>query len=286
MAQPIRPPDSTLRVLLLAADRPTGRSYVRALERATIAVEWVRTVAELQARAQRLETTSPALVMVLPSDAEQVEPQMLADLAVHLSAAATRDGRERDGWRRHLQDAFRAYCSTRALSPRQEHVLELYLRGRNDKEIADLCCCAEATVYEHWRRMAKKASGLNKWDVVTDFHRFLAVGAAATPEPPPIRAPINPRVPNAASPDWSAAQISVALDRFRHVSAPGGTDGQSHQAHQRGDHRPGGHGPDRGTGNARDRSPHRPRQRMSPNRIHRLRRPRGQCPLHRPLPSG
>lgn len=184
MAQPIRPPDSTLRVLLLAPDRPTGRSYVRALERATIAVEWVRTIAELQARAQRMEATSPALVMVLPSDAERIEPQMLAELAVRLSAAS-RDGREHEGWRHHLQDAFRAYCSTRALSPRQEHVLELYLRGRNDKEIADLCSCAEATVYEHWRRMAKKASGLNKWDVVTDFHRFLAVGSARPPEPPP-----------------------------------------------------------------------------------------------------
>ena len=182
------PPDPTgLRVLLLAPDRPTGRSYVRALERATMTVEWVKSIAELFARAVRVDLPSPALVMVLPSQDEKLNPRVVADLAVQLSAGTlsgtapgTRTpGVDPEGWRTHLQDAFRAYSSHRALSPRQERVLELYLRGNNDKEIADVISCSEATVYEHWRRMARKAYGNHKWDVVTDFHRFLAGTALA-----------------------------------------------------------------------------------------------------------
>ena len=53
-------------------------------------------------------------------------------------------------------------------------MLELYLVGNNDKEIAEAFSCSGATVYEHWRRMARKANGACKSDVVTDFHRFLA----------------------------------------------------------------------------------------------------------------
>ena len=34
--------------------------------------------------------------------------------------------------------------------------------------------CAEATVHEHWRRMARKAGGTLRSDVIADFHRFLA----------------------------------------------------------------------------------------------------------------
>jgi DNA-binding CsgD family transcriptional regulator len=53
-------------------------------------------------------------------------------------------------------------------------ILRFYLDGRNDKEIAGLCGCSEATVYEHWRRMAKKVGGSQKGDAIADFHRFLA----------------------------------------------------------------------------------------------------------------
>jgi DNA-binding NarL/FixJ family response regulator len=177
---PQSPDQKPLRVLLLAPDQLTGRSYVRALEREAIAVEWARTVAELQARVHRFGVPSPALVMVLPSEAERVDPQLLAELARRLSAAGPPAqpydaSTGEPAWRMHLQEAFRAYCDQRALSPRQEYVLKLYLGGHNDKQIGELCHCSEATVYEHWRRMARKASGMNKWDVVTDFHRFLAV---------------------------------------------------------------------------------------------------------------
>jgi len=51
---------------------------------------------------------------------------------------------------------------------------ELYLVGNNDKEIAEAFRCSGAAVHAHWRRMARKAHGADKADVVTDFHRFLA----------------------------------------------------------------------------------------------------------------
>jgi len=168
------------RVLLLMSDRTAGRSYVRALQRATIAVDWVRTVADLDAFTRRADDAMPSVVLVVPSDDETLDPRTFADLAMRLVAetAAPDAGGDTQSWRQHLRDAFRAYCAHRALSPRQERVLALYLMGSNDKEMAGAFGCSEATVYEHWRRMARKASGVHKWDVVTDFHRFLA-GAAA-----------------------------------------------------------------------------------------------------------
>ena len=72
-----------------------------------------------------------------------------------------------------LESAFEIYTADRALSAQQKLILRLNLCGRNDKEIAALCGCAEATVYEHWRRMAKKVKGAQKCDVIADFHRFL-----------------------------------------------------------------------------------------------------------------
>ena len=78
-----------------------------------------------------------------------------------------------------LGDALGDYCVARALSARQRQVLELYLIGNNDKEIASSFNCSATTVYEHWRRMAKKANGAHKSDVVNDFHRFLATRSDA-----------------------------------------------------------------------------------------------------------
>jgi DNA-binding CsgD family transcriptional regulator len=59
------------------------------------------------------------------------------------------------------------------LSKQQRMILRMYLDGMSDKEIAQICRCSEATVYEHWRRMARKAGGSQKGDVISDFHRFL-----------------------------------------------------------------------------------------------------------------
>lgn len=77
---------------------------------------------------------------------------------------------------RDFSDTIEAYVRERNLSAKQRTILRLYLGGSNDKVIAEECACSVATVYEHWRRMAKKVGGTQKADVVADFHRFLDAG--------------------------------------------------------------------------------------------------------------
>jgi DNA-binding CsgD family transcriptional regulator len=79
-------------------------------------------------------------------------------------------------WGQHLESVLISYAALRGISGQQLVVLRFYLEGKNDKEIADVCQCSGATVYEHWRRMAKKSGGSLKGDVIADFHRFLAGG--------------------------------------------------------------------------------------------------------------
>jgi len=161
-------------VLLLAQDQFEGSSYVAALEKATVPVEWVTTASALRLRLNRADLPRPTLVMVLPSQQTSIEPSELASVVLRLTATdASRDG-DGDETTSALEQALNDYCSLRSLSPRQRQVLELYLIGDNDKEIACAFNCSATTVYEHWRRMAKKASGVHKSDVVNDFHRFLA----------------------------------------------------------------------------------------------------------------
>jgi DNA-binding CsgD family transcriptional regulator len=76
-------------------------------------------------------------------------------------------------WRKHLESVLLSYAQYRAISDQQLVVLKLYLEGNRDREIADICDCSGATIYEHWRRMAKKAGGSLKCDAISDFHRFL-----------------------------------------------------------------------------------------------------------------
>jgi DNA-binding CsgD family transcriptional regulator len=73
-----------------------------------------------------------------------------------------------------LGDIVSAFASSRGLSPRQRRILELHLSGKHDKEIASDLGCEQSTVYEHWRRMARKARGSRKSDLVADFHQYLA----------------------------------------------------------------------------------------------------------------
>jgi DNA-binding CsgD family transcriptional regulator len=73
-----------------------------------------------------------------------------------------------------LESAVASYAAHRGIHGQQLTVLKLYLGGKNDKEIAEMCGCSTATIYEHWRRMAKKLGASLKSDVVADFHRFLA----------------------------------------------------------------------------------------------------------------
>jgi DNA-binding CsgD family transcriptional regulator len=85
-----------------------------------------------------------------------------------------RESTERLSWGSHLDSVVASYATYRGISAQQLVVLKLYLQGKSDKEIADICQCSTATVYEHWRRMAKKLLATLKSDVVADFHRFLA----------------------------------------------------------------------------------------------------------------
>jgi len=155
-------------VLLFTQDWPTGRSYVEALEKATIPVEWVKSHSELQTRLDRVDLPRPALVMVLPTRNTPLQPTDLANMVSRLASDAGAKVA-----RPALDDSLNVYCSLRALSRRQRQVLELYLIGNNDKEIAESFRCSAATVYEHWRRMARKANGVHKSDAINDFHRFL-----------------------------------------------------------------------------------------------------------------
>lgn len=121
----------------------------------------------------------------VPYLTKPVSPLALAGLALRLSSPA----RTRKSWPpttyvpalleakqrgAHLDSVFRSYSVDRTLSRQQQLILKEYLSGKNDKEIAQTCRCSEATIYEHWRRMARKAGGSQKSDVIADFHRFLA----------------------------------------------------------------------------------------------------------------
>jgi DNA-binding NarL/FixJ family response regulator len=135
------------------------------------------------------ESAARLLGQGVPSLGKPVSPLALAGLALRLSLDARlplswRPGGRPDGGDRgadhhddrrgaHLDSLFSTYSAERVLSKQQRQILRLYLNGMNDKEIAQLCRCSEATVYEHWRRMARKAGGSQKGDVIADFHRFL-----------------------------------------------------------------------------------------------------------------
>jgi len=146
---------------------------VEALEKATVHVEWVKTASALRSRLDRADLPRPTVVMMLPSRQRSLPPTELARVVLRLTMNAKGDlGMERGT--APLVDSLNDYCAMRSLSGRQRQVLQAYLIGNNDKEIASSFNCSATTVYEHWRRMARKASGQHKSDVVNDFHRFLA----------------------------------------------------------------------------------------------------------------
>ena len=184
------------RVLLFTRDQPSGRSYVEALEKAAVQVEWVKTAAALRSRMERRDLPRPTVVMVLPSRQRSLPPTELARVVFRLTMNARAELGSQPGTASPLVDSLNEYCAMRSLSGRQRQVLEAYLVGNNDKEIASSFNCSATTVYEHWRRMARKASGQHKSDVVNDFHRFLA---ATRPEvvsqslPSVLGAPVRSR---------------------------------------------------------------------------------------------
>ena len=165
-------------VLLLAKDQSTAHPYADALRRAGIPVELVTTMSELQSRLTRTDLPPPGLFILLPTEMATLLPGDLVSVALQMTAGDDA-GPPAQPSTQSLDDSLNAYCAARSLSRRQRQVLELYLRGKNDKEIACSFECSATTVYEYWRRMAKKANGMHKSDVVNDFHGFLAARSAA-----------------------------------------------------------------------------------------------------------
>lgn len=82
--------------------------------------------------------------------------------------------------RGNLDLVISGFAASRGLSPRQRRILELHLSGKHDKEIASELGCEQSTIYEHWRRMAQKAGGSRKSDLIADFHRHLASSSEPT----------------------------------------------------------------------------------------------------------
>jgi DNA-binding NarL/FixJ family response regulator len=120
------------------------------------------------------ERAARLLAQGVPSLQKPVCPIALAGLALRLSLGASPPPwLPSDGADGRLEAAVASYASERVLSKQQRLILRQYLHGMNDKQIAELCGCSEATVYEHWRRMARKAGGNYKGDAIADFHRFL-----------------------------------------------------------------------------------------------------------------
>jgi DNA-binding NarL/FixJ family response regulator len=115
----------------------------------------------------------------VPSVSKPVSPMVLTELALRVLSNADRAPRGRASGEAtndlgRMEPMLGDYSRLRLFSHRQQAILKLYLNGQNDKEIAYRLQCAASTVYEHWRRMAKKTGGAQKGDVVADFHRFLA----------------------------------------------------------------------------------------------------------------
>lgn len=110
----------------------------------------------------------------VPSLTKPVCPAALAALALRMSLESRADASPESKQRStHLESVFNTYSTERVLSKQQQMILRLYLSGMSDKEIAHTSNCSEATIYEHWRRMARKAGGSHKGDAIADFHRFL-----------------------------------------------------------------------------------------------------------------
>jgi len=134
--------------------------------------------------AERLtgDTAAVLLSRGVPSIHKPINPFVLSMLALDLSvetsaAPAALVSQPVAGALARPHPSFEnlvaAYASSRRLSKQQALILDLYLNGKSDKEIAEHCACSGATVYEHWRRMAKKSGGRQKSDLIADFHRYL-----------------------------------------------------------------------------------------------------------------
>jgi len=103
-----------------------------------------------------LALTGLAVRLSLGSSAPWSTPPFGAPVAPAPAPPAARSSSPGFG----LDSLVDTYATERVLSKQQRTILRLYLAGHNDKEIAQICRCSEATVYEHWRRMARRQSCL------------------------------------------------------------------------------------------------------------------------------
>lgn len=107
----------------------------------------------------------------VPSIHKPVHPFVLSTLALDLATEPAPGAAGTTAT--DFENMVASYAASRRLSKQQALILDLYLSGKSDKEIAELCACSGATVYEHWRRMARKSGGRQKSDLIADFHRYL-----------------------------------------------------------------------------------------------------------------
>jgi len=172
MPGPVRPP--RLRVLVLAEDGSMRRALGRHFITNSLDVELVESFKEIESRTSG-DHPAPELIVLLPSPRGAFGAGGVAALVVRASLLIRKppSPTSDDGHGVTLASLVSTYALQRAFSPQQVKVLRLYLAGKNDKEIAELCACSPATIYEHWQRMAKKGGAQHKADVIADFHRFL-----------------------------------------------------------------------------------------------------------------
>lgn len=126
---------------------------------------------------------NPFVLSMLALDlTAEASPARIAEVVSHPAAVSALERPSPS-----FENLVAAYASSRRLSKQQALILDLYLNGKSDKEIAEHCACSGATVYEHWRRMAKKSGGRQKSDLIADFHRYLR----QTPPPSSQRRPLQ-----------------------------------------------------------------------------------------------
>jgi DNA-binding CsgD family transcriptional regulator len=152
----------------------------RELDRLLEAAEWLRKTCPSPAGTPGQCVPRLRAIVVELGPGSGIAPDSLKSFSDQFPEIAilVHNGLASDGERQNLAGVIAAFSSTRRLSPRQRLILELHLNGQNDKEIAVSLGCELTTVYEHWRRMARKSGGTGKANVVADFHRCL------TREPP------------------------------------------------------------------------------------------------------
>lgn len=198
-------------VALLHRGPQLDRAQRRALEPSLVLLDWELPGAAAGEPLGVLQGLLPAATIVVLSEAlsgddaavllsrgvpsihKPVHPFVLSTLALDLATEPA----VVPGTTIEFENVVAAYAASRRLSKQQALILDLYLSGKSDKEIAELCACAGATVYEHWRRMARKSGGRQKSDLVADFHRYLrgtpsstsAAAASAAAGGPTVVAP-------------------------------------------------------------------------------------------------